>query len=118
MNNIVKLRLWLAVFLAITLSGCTAESSTKAAGFTTPDTPERPGPIPDRDIARDLDAAFLAGRLHVRYEVSNRVVTLTGDVNSPSKRARAERVAAAVANVQQVVNELRVQPRRSGSRKK
>src|ERR1700733_5517437 len=124
MNYIVKPHLyWLTVLTAGTLSACTS-SSTKAAGFTTgaiqPDTrgsSEKPSPFLDRDIARDLDAAFLGNRLHVRYEVSNRVVTLTGDVNSPTKRARAARVAAAVVNVQQVVNELRVQPRQFGSGK-
>jgi len=124
MKNIIKPRLyWLAVFLAGTLSGC-APSSTKAAGFTrtaiqpgAPGNAERPNPFLDRDIARDLDAAFLGNRLRVRYEVGNRVVTLTGVVNSQSKRARAETVAAAVVNVQRVVNELRVQPRRFGSGK-
>ncbi len=44
-------------------------------------------------------------RLHgsVKYAVTNHVVTLTGEVNSPSKRARAEEVGSAVLNVQQVV---------------
>jgi BON domain len=124
MKNIVKPRLyWLAVFLAGMLSGCTA-SSAKPAGFTrsaiqpgVPDNSERPSLSPDRDIARDLDAAFLGNRLHVRYEVGNRVVTLTGVVSSQSKRAKAEKVAAAVLNVQQVVDELRVQPRQFGSGK-
>jgi hypothetical protein len=122
MKTIVKPRLyWLAVFLAGTMSGCTG-SPTKAAGFTRsaiqpaiPGNAEMPGPLPDRDIARDLDAAFLGNRLHVRYEVGNGVVTLTGVVNSQSKRARAEKVAAAVANVKQIVNELRVQTRQFGS---
>jgi BON domain-containing protein len=127
MKNIVKPGYWLAVFFAGMLSGCTA-SSTGANGFTRSaiqpgiagtserGTFDRPSAFLDRDIARDLDAAFLGNRLHVRYEVSNRVVTLTGDVNSQSKRARAERLAAAVVNVRQVVNELRVQARqfRSG----
>ena len=50
---------------------------------------------PDHNIARDLDAAFLKSRLRVVYEqvvyeVAGGVVTLTGDVSSLSKRARAE----------------------------
>ena len=63
---------------------------------------------PDVAIARRLDAALVRNRLHVRYTVNNHVVTLTGAVSSPSKRARAGKVALAVINVQQVVNELRI----------
>jgi osmotically-inducible protein OsmY len=36
------------------------------------------------------------------------VVTLTGEVDSQSKRQEAGKVAASVPNVQQVVNELQV----------
>jgi osmotically-inducible protein OsmY len=42
----------------------------------------------------------------VKYAVKNHVVTLTGEVGSQSKRARAGEVASAVLNVEQVVNEL------------
>ena len=44
----------------------------------------------------------------VKYDVKNGVVTLKGDVSSENKRARAEKIASAVPNVQQVVNELEV----------
>ena len=63
---------------------------------------------PDVDIARKLDKALLGNRLHVRYAVHDRVITLTGSVNSTTKRARAAKVALAVADVRQVVNELQV----------
>jgi osmotically-inducible protein OsmY len=43
------------------------------------------------------------------------VVTLTGDVNSQAKRAQAEQVAAAVLNVDQVVNELQVKKQKATS---
>ena len=64
----------------------------------------------DKDIDRNLDAALIEARLHesVHYEVRNGVVTLTGEVDSQSKRRRAETVAAGVPNVLQVVNELKV----------
>lgn len=122
----------LAILAAAVLPGCSTASS-KAAGFTEAPIPalplnaavvlsekplsEKPSPFPDRNIARDLDLAFLRNRLDVTYEVSNHVVTLTGVVSSQSKRSRAEKVAAAVANVQQVVNELLVKPRQFGSGK-
>jgi len=71
----------------------------------------------DEGIESNLDAALIADRLHdsVKYTVKNHVVTLTGDVNSQSKRARAEEVAAAVLNVDQVVNELQVKKQKATS---
>ena len=107
----------LPILAVALLSGCST-APTKVADFTaTPiqsDTvvlsERRPSPFRDPNIARDLDAAFSRNGLRVNYEISDRVVTLTGVVNSQSKRVRAERIAAAVVNVRQVVNELRVEP--------
>jgi hyperosmotically inducible protein len=48
-------------------------------------------------------------------DVKSGVVTLTGAVNSQSKRAYAEKVAAAVPNVQQVVNELQIKDQKASS---
>jgi osmotically-inducible protein OsmY len=64
----------------------------------------------DKGIEGNLDAALLQGGLHknVSYAVKNQVVTLTGQVDSPSKRAQAQTIASAVPNVQQVVNELQI----------
>jgi osmotically-inducible protein OsmY len=71
----------------------------------------------DKGIENNLDAALIKARLHesVSYAVKNHVVTLTGDVNSQSKRARAEEVASAVLNVHQVVNELQVKVQKATS---
>jgi len=71
----------------------------------------------DKGIEGNLDAALIQDRLHesVKYAVKNEVVTLTGDVDSESKRARAQEVAAAVPNVQQVVNELQVKAQKATS---
>jgi osmotically-inducible protein OsmY len=71
----------------------------------------------DKGIASNLDAALIADSLHdrVKYAVKNQVVTLTGEVRSQDKRARAETVAAAVPNVQQVVNELQVKDQKATS---
>ena len=64
----------------------------------------------DKAIEHNLDAALIQDKLHesVKYAVKNHVVTLSGEVDSQSKRARAESVASGVPNVQQVVNELQV----------
>jgi len=64
----------------------------------------------DKGIESNLDAALIENKLHesVKYAVKSQVVTLTGNVDSQSKRGRAEKVAVAVPNVEQVVNELQV----------
>ena len=71
----------------------------------------------DKGIESNLDAALITGKLHdsVKYAVKNEVVTLTGDVDSQSTRARAQDIAAAVPNVQQVVNELQVKAQKATS---
>jgi hyperosmotically inducible periplasmic protein len=71
----------------------------------------------DKGIEQNLDAALVAGKLHdsVKYAVKNHVVTLTGEVDSQSKRREAERLAASVPNVQQVVNELQVKNQKASS---
>ncbi len=71
----------------------------------------------DEGIESNLDAALIKDRLHdsVKYSVKNHVVTLTGDVNSQAKRERAGEVAAAVLNVDQVVNELQVKKQKATS---
>jgi len=71
----------------------------------------------DKGVANNLDAALITDKLHetVKYSVKNRVVTLTGEVDSQSKRARAQEVASMVPNVQQVVNELQVKDQKATS---
>lgn len=71
----------------------------------------------DRGIEGNLDAALLQTKLHknVNYAVNNQVVTLTGEVDSQSKRGQAQGIAAAVPNVLQVVNELQVKEQKATS---
>ncbi|MGA2591854.1 MAG: BON domain-containing protein [Bryobacteraceae bacterium] len=60
----------------------------------------------DDDKARAVSIArSIAGD---QVGVKDRIVTLTGEVDSQSKRRRAEEVASAVPNVQQVVNAVQV----------
>src|SRR5208337_1284417 len=71
----------------------------------------------DQGIEKNLDAALIQNKMHdnVKYEVKNGVVTLTGEVNSQSKRDRAEKVATGVPNVKQVVNDLQVKNQKASS---
>ena len=71
----------------------------------------------DKGIESNLDAALIMDNLHdsVKVAVKNHVVTLTGQVDSQDKRARAEEIAVAVPNVQQVVNVLQVKEQKATS---
>jgi len=71
----------------------------------------------DKGIGKNLDAALIQHRLHkgVKYDVKNGVVTLAGEVNSQARRAQVEKVASAVPNVQQVVNEVQVKGQKATS---
>lgn len=64
----------------------------------------------DDAIEKNLEAQLLLNKMNhaVKYDVKNGVVTLTGDLNSTGKRAMAEKLAAAVPNVKQVVNKIEV----------
>jgi len=71
----------------------------------------------DKAIEKNLDATLIQNHMQhdVKYDVKNGVVTLTGDVGSQTRRTRAEKVAAQVPNVQQVVNELQVKEQKATS---
>jgi hyperosmotically inducible periplasmic protein len=71
----------------------------------------------DQGIEKNLDAALIQNQMHdnVKYAVKSGVVTLTGEVNSEDKRARAAMVATGVPNVQQVVNDLQVKNQKASS---
>jgi osmotically-inducible protein OsmY len=51
----------------------------------------------------------------VKYEVKSGVVMLTGEVKSEDTRTGAEKIATAVPNVKQVVNDLQVRDRKATS---
>jgi osmotically-inducible protein OsmY len=65
----------------------------------------------DSAIEKDFKAVLIANRLdgqHIRYTAKNGVLTLKGKVDNLGTREKAEKLAASVPNVQQVVNELDV----------
>src|SRR6202050_833925 len=71
----------------------------------------------DKGIEKSLHATLSQDKLHkgVKYDVKNGVVTLSGEVNSESKRAHVEKVASTVPNVHQVVHELQVKDQKASS---
>lgn len=72
----------------------------------------------DKAIEKNLDAALIQNKLkkNVKYDVKNAVVTLTGDVDSQSKKEQAESIAAAVPNVKQVVNDIQLKDQKASTR--
>jgi hyperosmotically inducible periplasmic protein len=72
----------------------------------------------DSGIKDNVTAAFTQARLdkqHINVDVDNGVVKLKGDVDNAAQRDQAEKVAASVPNVQQVVNELEVKGHKRGA---
>ena len=71
----------------------------------------------DKGIEHNLDAALVSQKLNgdVKYSVKNKVVTLTGTVDSDASRAKAQDVATTVPYVAQVVNELQVKGQKATS---
>ena len=71
----------------------------------------------DKGIEQNLDAALIQNGLHkgMKYAVKSGVVTLSGEVDSQAKRREVAKVAGAVPNVQQVVNELQVKNQKASS---
>jgi hyperosmotically inducible protein len=71
----------------------------------------------DDAIEKNLHAMLVKNSLDhaVKYDVKNGVVTLSGTVNSQSKRSEVEKMATKVPNVQQVVNELQVKNQKATS---
>ena len=73
----------------------------------------------DKGIEDDYRAALTANGMddqHVHFNSKNGVVTLTGDVDTPAQRQSAEKMAAKIPNVSQVVNELTVKGAKKGRR--
>ena len=71
----------------------------------------------DKGISSNLSAALIQNKMNeeVTHEVKNGVVTLSGEVASQSTRALAAKVAEAVPNVAQVVNELQIKNQKATS---
>jgi hyperosmotically inducible protein len=73
----------------------------------------------DEAIDKNLHASLILSKMEdqVKHSAKIGVVTLTGEVDSQAKRAEAERIAAAVPNVKQVVNKLDVKNQKASSTK-
>jgi len=73
----------------------------------------------DSGIDKNLDAMLVQHKLKrdVKYDVTNGVVTLKGDVPSQAQRDSVEKMAGQVPNVKQVVNELEVKHQKATSTK-
>ena len=67
----------------------------------------------DNGIETNLDTILVQNKLHesVKFDVRHHVVTLTGGVDSQTRRAQAESVASSVPNVWRVVNQLWIKSR-------
>ncbi len=73
----------------------------------------------DSAIDKNLSAALVQRKLKhdVSYDVKNGVVTLKGNADSQAQRTLIEKLASAVPNVKQVVNEMEVKNQKATSTK-
>jgi osmotically-inducible protein OsmY len=65
----------------------------------------------DAAIEKNYKAALISGGLekqHVDFKAKNGVLTLTGSVHDANQRQHAEKLAAGIPNVQQVLNQIEV----------
>ena len=65
----------------------------------------------DEGIEKNYRAALISSGLdkqHVTFNAKNGLLILTGSVRSTSDKQRAEKLAAGIPNVQQVLNQLKV----------
>lgn len=65
----------------------------------------------DDAIEHNFKAALVGNKLEdqsIKYKSKNGVLTLSGTVDTPQQRTQAEKLAAGVPNVEQVVNEIKV----------
>jgi hyperosmotically inducible protein len=65
----------------------------------------------DKAIEDNYRAALTANgldELHISFDSKNGVITIKGNVDTPAQRSQAEKVAAKVPNVEQVVNVIEV----------
>ena len=71
----------------------------------------------DKGIEKNLDAALISAALNkqVHYSVKNGVITLTGEIGSPTLRNQVAQIAAAVPYQRQVINELQVKDQKASS---
>jgi hyperosmotically inducible periplasmic protein len=65
----------------------------------------------DEAIEKNYKAALISSGLdkqHIRFKAKNGVVSLTGSVKNANERRQADRLAARIPNVQQVLNQIEV----------
>jgi osmotically-inducible protein OsmY len=65
----------------------------------------------DDGIEKNYKAALISSGLekqHVSFKAKNGVLTLTGSVRSANERQHAQKLAAGIPNVQQVLNQIEV----------
>jgi hyperosmotically inducible periplasmic protein len=73
----------------------------------------------DTAIEKNFEAILVAKQLNndIKYSARNGVLTITGEVNSISKRQEIEQLAASVPNAKQVINEVQIKKIKATSRK-
>jgi len=94
----------LALALSLSLGGCTSMTGQTAGQY-----------VDDSTITASVKAKLVgdktANLTRIDVDTTNRVVSLTGIVESPAQKTHAEQLAMQVSGVQKVQNNLQIQNR-------
>jgi hyperosmotically inducible periplasmic protein len=94
----------IAAALALSLAGCTSMTGETAGQY-----------VDDSTITASVKAKLVgdktANLTRIDVDTTNRVVALTGIVESPEQKTRAEQLAMQVRGVQKIQNNLQIQKR-------
>ena len=106
----------LALIMALPLGGCAvaAVGTAGAVGLTAAQEKTFGEAVDDATVSNQIKAKLLSENSEkfgeVDVEVSNGLVLLSGRVNSPEDRVRAEGLAWSAALTQDVANEIKIEP--------
>jgi len=94
----------LALALSLSFAGCTSMTGQTAGQY-----------VDDSTITASVKAKLVSDKTtnltRIDVDTTNRVVSLTGIVESPEQKTRAEQLAMQVGGVEKIQNNLQIQKR-------
>jgi hyperosmotically inducible periplasmic protein len=105
LSTVKPILISIVLTLILSAAGCTATTGQSTGQY-----------VDDRTITASVKSKLVADRAsnltRVDVDTTNRVVSLTGVVESPDQKRRAEELAMQVSGVRRVDNNLQVQSRK------
>ena len=103
-SNLKDILISIALALLLSATGCTSMTGQTAGQY-----------VDDSTITTSVKAKLVADKVanftRIDVDTTNRVVSLTGVVESPEQKMRAQQIAMEVSGVRRVDNNLQIQKR-------